>query len=339
MQYSKRSAESKLNFNIMKKIFFILCSLLAVVTAGAQTSHVATLSHDGEITTFYSSNALVSALAQATDGDIITLSSGTFTSPTDITKNVTIRGAGMILEESPTILTGVINIKTPASETNKSLIMEGLYFNSKVYMCNAQNPQFIKCWFNDQVLDSSVASYKFYNYLFLHCVCNNGIDLRSSSKYSGTINNCLITIPYLANCEIKNTTIINGNSLYYNYSSLINCVIESKNSSTSTYIPESSVAVNCTYIGNSGMYFKYQASETNKIFPAATPVFKEDTFYELLDELKTTWLGNDGTQRGMYGGSWPFDPTTTNPRITKFNVAKKTTADGKLPVEIEVEAN
>ena len=74
-------------------------------------------------------------------------------------------------------------------------------------------------------------------------------------------------------------------------------------------------------------------------FPADTPVFKEGSFYELLDNLKTSWLGNDGTERGMYGSNWPFDPTTTNPRITKFNVAKKTTADGKLPVEIEVEAN
>jgi len=325
----------------MKKIIFILCSLLAVVTAGAQTSHVATLSHDGEITTFYSSNALVSALAQATDGDIITLSSGTFTSPKDITKNVTIRGAGMILEESPTILIGEIKIKTPASETNKNLIMEGLYFNSILNLDESMNPQFIKCWFNSSVYKSN-GSYTglLQNYMFLHCVLNNGLTLQS--KNNGTINNCLIISPYVHQSEIKNSTLIrpqNFSNFIISNSSLINCIIKDEKTTSQDILSKETIAVNCTYIGSSGKYFLWQASETNKSFPATTPVFKEGTFYELLDELKTTWLGNDGTQRGMYGGSWPFDSTTTNPRITKFNVAKKTTADGKLPVEIEVEAN
>ncbi len=321
----------------MKKIIFILFSLLAVATAGAQTSHVATLSHDGEISTFYSSNALVSALGQATDGDIITLSSGTFTSPQNITKNVTIRGAGMIYEESPTILTGEIYIKIPASETNKCLIMEGLYFNSTVCMHNSKLPQFIKCWFNSRVYYNSSGSNFFQNYLFLHCVFNDRLLLQSGSY--GTINNCLaIESVELKKCEIKNSTILDYG--FFEESSLINCVIKDKITSSSGYkLGRSSIAVNCTYIGNSSTYFQYQASETNQVFPAETSVFKEGTFYELLDELKTSWLGNDGTQRGMYGSSWPFDPTTTNPRITKFNVAKKTTADGKLPVEIEVEAN
>ena len=46
--------------------------------------------------------------------------------------------------------------------------------------------------------------------------------------------------------------------------------------------------------------------------------------------------GTDGTEVGIYGGSLPYDPTPTNPQITKFNVAAKSTADGKLSVDIEV---
>jgi hypothetical protein len=61
----------------------------------------------------------------------------------------------------------------------------------------------------------------------------------------------------------------------------------------------------------------------------------EETF-ELTDEAKTTYLGSDGTQVGIYGGSLPFDPTPSNPQITKFNVASKSTADGKLSVDIQV---
>lgn len=66
-------------------------------------------------------------------------------------------------------------------------------------------------------------------------------------------------------------------------------------------------------------------------------VFKEGTFYQLTDEAKK-YIGDDGTEVGIYGGSLGFDPTPTNPQITKFNVAPKTTADGKLSVDIEVNA-
>ena len=60
------------------------------------------------------------------------------------------------------------------------------------------------------------------------------------------------------------------------------------------------------------------------------------TTFELTDEAKTKFLGTDKTQVGIYGGNLPYDPITTNPRITKCNVAAKSTADGKLSVDIEV---
>lgn len=62
-----------------------------------------------------------------------------------------------------------------------------------------------------------------------------------------------------------------------------------------------------------------------------------DSFtYELTDEALATYLGSDGTQVGIYGGNLPFDATPTNPQIKKCNVASRSTADGKLSVEIEV---
>ena len=60
--------------------------------------------------------------------------------------------------------------------------------------------------------------------------------------------------------------------------------------------------------------------------------------FELTDEAKTKYLGTDGTEVGIYGGNLPFDPTPSNPQITKCNVASKSTADGKLSVDIEVRA-
>lgn len=60
--------------------------------------------------------------------------------------------------------------------------------------------------------------------------------------------------------------------------------------------------------------------------------------FELTETAKATYLGTDGTQVGIYGGMLPFDTTPSNPRITKCNVAAKSTADGKLSVDIEVKA-
>ena len=60
-----------------------------------------------------------------------------------------------------------------------------------------------------------------------------------------------------------------------------------------------------------------------------------DTF-ELTDEAKTSYLGNDGTEVGIYGGTMPFVTTPSYPIITKCEVADKTTADGKLNVSFEV---
>lgn len=59
---------------------------------------------------------------------------------------------------------------------------------------------------------------------------------------------------------------------------------------------------------------------------------------ELTDEAKTKYLGTDGTEVGIYGGSLPFVSRPSNPQITKLNVASKSTADGKLSVDIEVKA-
>lgn len=60
------------------------------------------------------------------------------------------------------------------------------------------------------------------------------------------------------------------------------------------------------------------------------------TRLELTDAAKSKYLGSDGTEIGIYGGSLPFDSTPTNPRITKCEVDGKTTSDGLLNVKLEI---
>lgn len=87
--------------------------------------------------------------------------------------------------------------------------------------------------------------------------------------------------------------------------------------------------------------FEYINKQTNKDIASEeefNALFKPDTFYELTDEAKRQYVGNDGKELGIYGGNLPWDSHILTPQITKCNVAAKTTADGKLSVDIEVKA-
>ena len=63
--------------------------------------------------------------------------------------------------------------------------------------------------------------------------------------------------------------------------------------------------------------------------------YTDDTTFEL-STAGAAYLGANDMQVGIYGGSLPFDPVPTNPQITKAKVAAKSSADGKLSIELEV---
>lgn len=138
---------------------------------------------------------------------------------------------------------------------------------------------------------------------------------------------------------------------YLEYShrcSFTNCIIEDK-SSGSLFPVETTVMNSLTITENTNPYEQMQASqiECSRVDKESfTTVFKyykgdndtDDETFELTDEAKTIYLGTDGTEIGLYGGQYPYDTTPRYPVITKMNVAKQTTTDDKLSVDIEVSA-
>ena len=76
------------------------------MTTAAQTVGVAVLTHNNENTMFYGNKALQQAVEAATDGDVISLSPGTFEGYGNFSKSgLTIIGSGMDEGPSQTILT------------------------------------------------------------------------------------------------------------------------------------------------------------------------------------------------------------------------------------------
>ena len=347
----------------MKKYFvtLFLSVFCFVVQVSAQSSVIATLFHDGDIKTFYGTDALRSAHAAAVHGDVITLSSGSFTA-TNITKAVTLRGAGMeydsISVTEPTIISGSFSIQIASDSTlqNNNLVMEGIYHNAGgVITVNGslKNPQFVKCRLYEIMCSSIGTSGYMYYANFINCVIADIVYFHTLG--SATFVNC-----YLYNLsqqndqsshEFQNCVVIDDSfSKVYN-TVFRNCFLYAT-SGTSTYnkLPSSSPAYNCVALSatSSTNIFANQSNTTNTQASSFSDVFKTWTGsslanfkterLELTDAAKTKYLGRDGTQIGIYGGSIPSDPRPSNPQITKLNVASKSTADGKLSVDIEVKA-
>lgn len=348
----------------MKKYFvtLFLSVFCFVVQVSAQSSVIATLFHDGDIKTFYGTGALRSAHAAAVHGDVITLSSGSFTA-TDITKAVTLRGAGMeydsISVTEPTIISGDFSIQIVSDSTlqNNNLVMEGIYHNASgviTVMGSLKNPQFVKCRLYEIRCSGASGTYGYMYYAnFINCVIAYEVEFYSYG--SATFVNCYLYDLYqgnsqssheFQNCVVKDPNFINVYNTVFR-----NCFLYAT-SSTSSYnkLPSSSQAYNCVALSatSSTNIFANQSNTTNTLASSFSDVFKTWTGsslanfkaerLELTDAAKTKYLGSDVTQIGIYGGSIPFDPRPSNPQITKLNVASKSTADGKLSVDIEVKA-
>lgn len=326
---------------------------LSAANVFAQSSMLATLSHDGEISTFYGATALRDAYNASKHGDIITLSSGSFTA-VNISKALTIRGAGMQVDTAaktfPTVISGDFTINIPDTVTQR-LTMEGLYNNFTVTVGGTlKDASFLKCKFKTFNYGNSTST-KMKNLTFIHCRISGKLILPNES--SASCVNCYVNNPStnsqtssnfeFSNCIISATSAYFTNIIYS--SSFLNCIIYSSFGS-GDYLNSSNTAYYCLGMGLMNKMFQNIPNTTNTkltadlntVFKTYTGSYNDDETFELTDEAKAKYLGADKTQVGIYGGNLPFDPTPTNPQITKCNVASKSTADGKLSVDIEVSA-
>ena len=120
----------------MKKLFSLLVLALSFSAIFAQQTTVALLNHEGTITTYYGSEALVQAHKAAVHGDVITLSGGAFTAPSSWTKAVTLRGAGCFAgEDNSREVTSIGNTFTLAipAEIETTMTFEGISFKSYIF--------------------------------------------------------------------------------------------------------------------------------------------------------------------------------------------------------------
>lgn len=329
----------------MKKILFLLAVVLMALGAKAQVNQVAVLSNEGKLSFFYGSGALADAYEKAVDGDVITLSSGSFHA-VGIKKAITLRGAGIALESdktiSPTYINGELEVELSEKSLDHQLNFDGLTFMTHVRLYEVKDVIFQKCEFMGAVNSSNFPdeadNQKNVQYSFVHCF-QSDVESPLSIRYGqvSIVNSVLKALSTEGN-KYSNFNITNSIVMSSRYSSsLENC-----NFTNSVILKEwedgyGNISDNCTgtncIVAGKNMGFKFGK---NIVFiDNVEELFKEGTFYELTEKAAEV-LGTDGTQVGIYGGNFPFEAAADGPKVKKFNVAPKTTADGKLSVDIEI---
>ncbi|MBR6590579.1 MAG: hypothetical protein IKK67_09005 [Bacteroidaceae bacterium] len=340
----------------MKRLISLVAVLACMAVGYAQSALVATLNHGEAVSVFYGASALAEAYDAATHGDVITLSNGTFNS-VNIAKNITVRGAGMDETGPCTRINGNFNLYgVPDSvDATGHLTLEGLYHDGEIYYTTKdstytspiKNAHFVKCRLR-YITQNGKGVLR--NALFLQCRIKERLYFGSNDCYAHCINSVIYN-PHVSSSskdtqfEFTNCLVV-GSPDYWDHSLFTNCILKS---TISHYIPSSCMVSNCLGIGYSNStidifqklypankYGTIKEADIATIFKTFIGTYTDTETFELTDEAKAQYLGTDGTEVGIYGGSLPFTTESSLPKIKKFNVASKSTEDGKLKVEIEV---
>ena len=369
----------------MKKAL-LLCLTLIAATFGFAQQQLATLNHNDSITVYYGVSALQQAYNASVNGDIITLSSGTFPA-IYIDKAISIRGAGMYADTmvgtGPTTVTGDLTITYPSGTAANHIRLEGIRFTGIIQYLAISHPEFIKCEintihcgnYNSSSLDNMT------NATFINCVIKK-LEIEFVDFFWGfysrfiqnsTFINCAIMDVYhfYGGTEYYRPETISVQSYgteYYNLSSegthnnFTNCIIRlhpeeaqyytinncilyfNATDSTNPSAINNTIGINYSSTGSnyfSSSVFNGQHLYNFNNFSSVFKTFSGNyitgvTSFELQDSIANNYLGNDGTQMGIYGGIMPFDPRVTGLNIRRWNVANRTTPDGKLAIDIEI---
>ncbi len=336
----------------MKK--YILLSILAISTTlhiHAQRSQlIAVLNHDGTNTTYYGSSALQEANEAAADGDIITLSGGIFL-PVNLSKAITIRGAGMSHNDSTNIHRTQISVTIADSTSNLSI--ENLWIEDLTNTGKAlAHVRFFK------VGTYGLNVYEGSNVILINCIIQNTLFCADNATVSvfnsviyfphaDTVNssayycNCLISFPY----DGSHSRTHNTRECNQSYTVFENCVIYDYREGFWEFAFEETITAHHN-VGRGADLFSRVFDNTNTTlsYDDFLSIFGGNAWYEgyndantyrLTDAAAATYLGSDGTQVGIYGGLFPFDSKAHHPVITKADIARHDD-NGKLKVMIEV---
>lgn len=344
----------------MKKFLSAVATAALSLFAQAQNTDapMATLQHGDQTRVWMGVDAFIKAYEAAADSaDVITLSSGNFRVPNEISKSFRLYGAGC--EDDPatgtkaTVLNSSLQF-IPADITNEDgetvkagrkvngLHLEGVQvpaiFLNRYEWTPVENLTITKCKIEDcrfnihsknvtikqSVITGQITASDYY-------LCyNNLLVINSYITGFGTSSVSSESTVHIDHCIVKQqipVTVLCTNSILYNP------LQSGSTSKNNIFVGTASIGNgvqdsnnNWTGIANAGVYAAEGEDGT----------YAEDKTFELKYPKK--YVGTDGTEIGLYGGNYPWNKIPCTPRIMESNIDTKTSADGKLKVSIKVEA-
>ena len=278
------------------------------ITAQTRT---ATLKHQGATQVFKGRDAFSLAYDVAVDGDEIVLSNGEFWG-VDINKSITITGADTeLLNQTTTIFDmGGLGYKAPVTVSLNNLVIDNTLdidydcvvtaelckFNGSVSVVG-RNPRD-----NPDKINPPTMTFK-------KCIFEHKLFI---SAGTATLTNCGIKTAQTdihANVVFDHCTFIHQDMSLRENTTLKNCLLVFYNDYY-TYGPTEY----CYYNGPQIVDWSEKANVSNCVkyfngsgYEAEREIFNpQSNPYDLKAQYAEKWLGNDGTQVGMYGGTDPY---------------------------------
>lgn len=343
------------------KTILTFASILVIIFNSFAQSKIAV--QNGGTPKFYTE--LTDAVTNAVSGDTIYIPGGTFTAGFTLTKKLHLVGVGHNIDS--TLVTGITkfisNVTLSAGSDNSS--MEGIYLDGDLNFGETTTPTVVSGFFMRRcnvnkiyfVTSDPDTQIRYANNLFIESVIRSGIvsstigyynsmQVQSNSFFNNIIN---WDIGFLGNnCMFKNNILI----LDY-FRNVKGAVFENN------YIGKqviSSEIFSCTFYNNINQNLMSTLShELSNLFrnnidnQALTDTFVNYTAgvaysYDFDYHLKATSPGKnagiDGTDIGIYGGTFPWKEGSvpSYPHFQSATIAPQTDNTGKLNVKLKVAA-
>lgn len=334
----------------MEKITLLFIFLVVVFTSATAQKTVA-LHSNGAITVFGGNSPLTEAYTASVTGDTLYVSGGIFAAPDTINKGLVIIGAGYDTDStavtgktfitSSTINSGRIVLGSNAS----NLYMEGMQFQGGLVKTDPDITGFTLIRLKIAELVFSNAGIIPTNASIIQCYIGN---LTIEGVTNSVISNCILrgAIIYSNTNIFKNNVITYGSGFGILRTCNANTFMNNIFSTTNNVVSDG----NCSY---NNFQYNIFAHLTPILQTAATDLnnYKEIDMatvfvnevasdFHLLPNASTTYLSDDGTQVGLYGGFLPFKDgaVPSNPHISYKAISTATGNNGALNISFKVNA-
>lgn len=191
------------------------------------------------------------------------------------------------------------------------------------------NWSFINCVLIRIYISQSPSDMHYDNCIIMQCELENENAIQN-------FQNCFVRISHIRNYRSG----LPGGMGYGSFKNSVICNDQGWGEFPNTVSASNNIGINnviFTNVPNANSNVRLEGTAGYDVFKTyrGSDAYSENETFELTDDAKATYLGDDGTQVGIYGGEYPFNTTLSYPQFTKATVAKKA-VDGKLSVNIEL---